>query len=81
MFSNVEVVRRFNACGWLGYFLKLTEYDEEATTEFICTFEEGEPTVWGLIVVSIEEKIAEVIELQVVGEHYPNAHDARLARV
>ena len=80
LLSDVEVVKRFNACGWLGYFLKLTEFDDEATTEFIRTFEEGEATVWGLIVVSIEEKIVEVTSLPIVGEHYPNAHDERSAR-
>ena len=29
---DVEAVRRFNVCGWLGYFLSLTTFDEEATT-------------------------------------------------
>ena len=52
LISNVEAVRRFNACGWLGYFLKLTEFDDEAATEFICTFEEDEATVWGLAVIA-----------------------------
>ena len=45
LLSNVEAVRRFNACGWLGYFLKLTEYDEEASTQFIHTIEEGKATI------------------------------------
>ena len=30
--SDVEVVRRFNACGWLGYFLSLIAFDEEVAT-------------------------------------------------
>ena len=60
--------------------MQLIEYDEEATTESICIFEEGEAIVWGLIVVSIEEKIVEVIGLPIVGEHYTNVHDAILDR-
>lgn len=72
LLSDVEAVRRFNACGWLEYFLKLTEFDEEEDTKFIHTFEEGEVAVWGLIVVATEEWIAKVTRLLVVGEHYPN---------
>ena len=53
--SNVEAVRQFNACGWLGYFMSLTEFDDEAAAEFTRTFDEGEAFVWGLIVISIEE--------------------------
>ena len=56
------------------------EFDEEATTEFTHTFEEGQTTVWGLIVISIEEQIVEVTRLLAVGEHYLSAHDARSAR-
>ena len=78
--SDVEVVRKFNACGWLGYFLSLTALDEEATIEFTRTFDEGEASVWGLIVVTIEEWIVEVIGLLAIGEHYPNIHDARSTR-
>ena len=80
LLPDVEAMRRFNACGWLGYFLKLTKFDIEVATEFICTFEEGEAIVWGLIVVSIEEQIVEVTRLPAMGEHYPNAHDARSSR-
>ena len=36
---DVEVVRRFNTCGWLGYCLSLTAYDEEAPVEFTRTFD------------------------------------------
>ena len=80
LLSDVEVVRRFNACGWLGHFLKLTKFDEEAATEFILTFEEGKATIWELIVVSTKEQIAKLIGLPTIGEHYPNVHDARSAR-
>ena len=52
---DVEVVRRFNACGWLGYFLKLIEFDEEVAIEFINTFEEGEMTVWRLIIIATKK--------------------------
>ena len=38
LLSHVEVVKIFNACGWLGYFLKLIEFDDEVATKFICTF-------------------------------------------
>ena len=51
--SDVKAVRRFNACGWLGYCLILTAYDKEAAVEFTRTFEEGEAFVWGLTVVAI----------------------------
>ena len=30
--SDVEVVRQFNACGWLGYFLSLIAFDKEVVT-------------------------------------------------
>jgi len=43
-------------------------------------FDEGEAFVWGLMVVAIKEKIVKVTGLLVIGEHYPNTHDARLAR-
>ena len=78
--SDVEAVRRFNACGWLGYFLSLTTFDEEVATKFTRMFDEGEAFVWGLIVVCIEEWIEEVTELPAIGEHYHNMHDARSAR-
>lgn len=54
---DVEVVRRFNACSQLGYFLKLIEFDEEVATEFTNTFEEGEATIWELTIISTEECI------------------------
>ena len=50
--TDVEAVRRFNVCGWLGYFLSLITFDEEATTKFTRTFDEGEASVWDLIVVA-----------------------------
>ena len=77
---DIEEVRRFNACGWLGYFLSLTIFDEEAVTKFTRTFNEGEAIVWGLTIVTIEEKIVEITRLPVVGEHYPNTDDARSAK-
>ena len=78
--SDIEVLRRFNACGWLGYLLSLTTYDEEAAVEFTRTFNKGKASVWGLIVVAKKEHITEVIGLPTIGEHYPNTHDARSAR-
>ena len=74
---DVEVVRRFNTYGWLGYFLSLNAFDEETTVEFTRTFDEGEASVWGLIVISIEEHIAKVTGLPTTGENYPSTHDAR----
>ena len=55
LLSDVEAIRRFNACGQLGYFLKLMEFDDEVATKFIHTFEEGETMVWGLTIIFIEE--------------------------
>ena len=43
--SDVEAVRRFNACGWLGYCLSFMTYDEEAAVEFTKTFNEGEASI------------------------------------
>ena len=80
LLSDVEAVRRFNACGWLGYFLSLMAYDEEAVIEFTKTFNEGKALVWGLKVVAIEECIIEVTWLPIVGENYPSSHDARSVR-
>lgn len=77
LLADVEAVRRFSPCSWLGYFLQLTEFNEEVAPELMGTFEEGQATVWGLTVVATKEKIAEVIGLPFVGEHYPNEHDAR----
>ena len=61
--SDVEVVRRFNTCNWLGYFLSLTTFDDEVATEFTRMFDEEEASVWGLTVISIEEHIAKVTGL------------------
>ena len=80
LLSNVETMRRFNACGWLGYCLSLMAYDEEVNVEFTRTFDEGEASVWGLTVIAIEERIEEVIGLSTIGEHYLSSHDARSAR-
>ena len=67
-------------CGWLGYFLQLTKYNEEVAMDFMTTFDEGEATIWRLRVVSIEETIEEVIGLSTIREHYPNEHDAKSLR-
>ena len=77
---DVEVVRRFNTCKWLGYFLSLTTCDEETATKFTRTFDEGEAFVWGLIVTIIKEHIVEVIGLPTIGEHYPSTHDVSSER-
>lgn len=77
---DVEAIWKFHACGWLGYFLQLTEYSEEVALEFMTTFDEGEAIVWRLRVISTEERISEVTGLPAVGEHYPNEHDARSSR-
>lgn len=58
----------------------MIEFDDEAASEISRTFEEGEASVWGLTVIAIEERIAEVTRLPTVGQHYPNEHDARSAR-
>lgn len=44
------------------------------------TFEEGEENIWGLTVLEMEECIAEVTGFPIIGEHYPNEHDARSTR-
>ena len=80
LLTDIEVVWRFHACRWLGYFLQLTEYNEEVALEFMTTFDEGEVIVWGLRVISTEERISKVMGLPAVGEHYPNEHDARSSR-
>ena len=80
LLSDVEAVRRFNTCGWLGYFLRLNAFDEEATTEFTRMFDEGEASIWGLTVIATEELIVEVTGLPAIGEHYPSTHDVRSAR-
>ena len=77
---NIEVVRRFNAFEWLGYFLSLTTSDVEVATEFTRTFDEGEASIWGLIVVATEECIAKVTGLPIIWEHYPSTHDVRSTR-
>ena len=48
--------------------------------EFMRTFDEGQAIVWGLTIIATEEWIVEVIWLPTIGEHYPNAHDARSSR-
>ena len=59
--------------------MSLNVFDEEAATKFTWMFDEDEASVWGLIVIAIEEHIYEVIGLPTIGEHYPNTHDERLA--
>ena len=80
LLSDIEAVRRFNACRWLGYCLSLKAYDEEVVVEFTRTFDEGEASVWGLTVIATKEHIVEVTGLPTIGEHYPSSHDARLVR-
>ena len=53
LFSDVEVVWRFHTCGWLGYFLWLNDSNEEVTTKFMRTFDEGQATVWRLTVIAM----------------------------
>ena len=78
--SDVEAVQRFHTCGWLGYFLQLNEANEEVPIEFMRTFDEGQATIQELTIIATEERIAEVTRLPTIGEHYPNAHDARSAK-
>ena len=78
--SDVEAVRRFNTCSWLGYFLSLTIFDEEAVVEFTRTFDEGEASIWGFTMIAIKAHIYKVTGLPIIGEHYPNTHDARSTR-
>ena len=80
LLSDVEAVRRFNTCDWLGYFLSLTTFDDEAASKFTRMFDEGEASIWGLTVIATEECIAEVIGFPTIREHYPNTHDARSTR-
>lgn len=68
LMQNPQTVQAFSLCGWLNYFLSLDAFNEEAAGEFLRTLYEGEATVWGLIVVVTEERIAEVIGLPAVGE-------------
>ena len=77
---DVEVVRRFNTCGWLGYFMILNAFDEEVVVKFTRIFDEGEAFVWVLTLIAIEEHISEVIGLPTIGEHYRSTHDVRSAR-
>ena len=58
----------------------MTSFDDEATIEFTRIFDEGEASIWGLMVVTIEERIVEVIGLPTIREHYPSTHDVRSAR-
>lgn len=67
--------------GWLNYFLKLTEYNEDVAREFICTFSDGEAGVKGLRVITIGELIVKVMGLPTDREKYPKTKDARSARV
>lgn len=42
---DVEVVKMFNACRWLGYFLSLITFDEELATEFTSTSNKGKASI------------------------------------
>ena len=53
---DVEVVQQFHACGWLGYYLYLTELNEEVAMELMRTFDEGEATVWGLTIILLKSR-------------------------
>ena len=39
LLADVEAIKRFNACGWLGYFLQLTELNEEVAIDFMKIFD------------------------------------------
>lgn len=62
--------------GWLDYFLKMTEFNKEIARDFTHTFADGEAYVKRLIVVVIEEWIAEVTRFPTEGEKYPKSKDA-----
>ena len=80
LLTNIEAVQRFHACGWLGYFLQLTKFNEEVAMDFMMTFDEGEASVLLLRVISTKERMAKVIGLSKIVEHYPNKHDAKSSR-
>lgn len=70
----------FHNSGWLDYFLKMIEFNEEIAREFTHTFLDGEGQVKGLRFVVIEEWITEVIGLPAYGEKYPESKNARSTR-
>lgn len=71
---------KFRYSGWLDYFMKLTDFNEEVAREFTCTFFDGGDQVKGLRGVATEEQIVEVISLSTNGEKYPELKNARSVR-
>lgn len=67
----------FRNSGWMDYFLKFTEFNEEIVRQFTHTVSNGEAHVKGLRVVATEERIVEVTGLPIEGEKYSDSKDAR----
>lgn len=57
------VIPIFTRVGWLEYFLKLIEYDNEMERDFAGTLKYDEATVKGLVVDSFEMEISQVTRL------------------
>jgi len=78
--EDVLVLPLFTKVGWLDYFLKLTEYDNEMAKEFAATLWYDEAIVRGLVVDASEMAIAQVIGLSCTGFEYLARVDAATAR-
>lgn len=70
----------FRNHGWLDYFLKIKDHNEEIAVEFMHSFDEGEATIKGLRVISMEQRIVEVTRLLQEGELFSESKDTRSVR-
>lgn len=67
----------FRQHGWIVFFLKIRDYNEEIPSEFMHSFNKGEATIRGLRVIATEQWIAEVTRLPQEGELFLESKDAR----
>jgi len=78
--EDVLVLSLFTRVGWLDYFLKLTEYDDDMAKEFAFTLQYNEAMVRGLIIDNSELAIAQVLGFTRTGSKYPVRANATTAR-
>lgn len=80
LLQDVQCEHYFRMYGWIDYFMKIIDFNEEIAYELMLTYNEGEAFVKGLRFISIEKQIDEVTGLLQEGEFFPESKDERSTR-
>lgn len=52
LLQDVQCEHYFCMYWWIDYFMKITDFNEEITYEFMCTYNKGEAFIEGLRVIA-----------------------------